>query len=127
MSLAPLRYLEGAATAIFPAGGVTGEHLVALLAATKMSPCLPSMRKTDASKPARPRRVQRRIPVSFCYARRHADDDEFRQLEEQYWKLNPGQSWLSAAAFRPALRSRTTQLISAAQKQGISAALLIAL
>lgn len=66
-----IAHLGGTATAIFPAGGATGEHLVALLADENVPVSTVDAKDWTRQKPARPRRVQRRT-VSFCYARRHA-------------------------------------------------------
>lgn len=94
-----IAHLGGTATAIFPAGGATGEHLVALLADENV-PVSTSMRRTgrvrtctSTSSPAA------NSIVLLCPAPRWTMTN-FASLKNRYWKLNPGQFWLSAAAFR---------------------------
>ena len=59
-----ITFLGGRATAIFPAGGATGEHLVALLQQENVPRMAPP-------EPSRPRQCQRRT-ISICHARRDA-------------------------------------------------------
>ncbi len=65
-------FLGGKATAIFPVGGATGEHLAALLADEQVAGRDRRNPRLDAAKPARPRGRQRRT-VSLRYARRGTD------------------------------------------------------
>ena len=64
-------FLGGKATAIFPVGGATGEHLAALLADEQV-PVETVETRDWTAKPARPRGRQRRT-VSLRYARRGTD------------------------------------------------------
>ncbi len=114
-----IAHLGGTATH-FSAGGATGEHLWSHYWLTKMSPCLPSMRKTGRVRTcaSTSRSSGEQYRPDTCPAPRWTMTN-FASEERSTWKLNPGQFWLSAAAFRPAIGSKLTQLISAAQKQGI--------
>ncbi|QUJ02244.1 hypothetical protein KCP75_08795 [Salmonella enterica subsp. enterica] len=96
------------ATAISSAGGATGEHLVALLADENVPVSTVDAKDWIMSEPARPRRVQRRT-VSFCYARRHADDDEFRQLEEQVPEIESGVLLVISGSLPPGVMSRNSR------------------
>lgn len=103
-----IAHLGGTATAIFPAGGATGEHLVALLADENVP-----VSTVDAKDWTR-QNLHVHVESSgeqyrFVMPGATLDDDEFASLKNRYWKLNPGQFWLSAAAFRPALRSRNSR------------------
>lgn len=103
-----IAHLGGTATAIFPAGGATGEHLVALLADENVPVSTVDAKTgrvrtcTSTSSPAA------NSIVLLCPAPRWTMTN-FASLKNRYWKLNPGQFWLSAAAFRPALRSRNSR------------------
>ncbi len=65
-------FLGGKATAIFPVGGATGEHLAALLADEQVPVETVETRDWTRQNLARPRGRQRRT-VSLRYARRGTD------------------------------------------------------
>ncbi|EHC87552.1 6-phosphofructokinase class 2 [Salmonella enterica subsp. enterica serovar Senftenberg str. A4-543] len=114
MSLAPLRIL-----AIFPAGGATGEHLVALLADENVP-----VSTVDAKDWTR-QNLHVHVESSgeqyrFVMPGATLDDDEFRQLEEQVLEIESGAILVISGSLPPGVKvEKLTQLISAAQKQGI--------
>lgn len=114
-----IAHLGGAATAIFPAGGATGEHLVALLADENVP-----VSTVDAKDWTR-QNLHVHVESSgeqyrFVMPGATLDDDEFRQLEEQVLEIESGAILVISGSLPPGVKvEKLTQLISAAQKQGI--------
>lgn len=114
-----IAHLGGAATAIFPAGGATGEHLVALLADENVP-----VSTVDAKDWTR-QNLHVHVESSgeqyrFVMPGATLDDDEFRQLEEQVLEIESGAITVISGSLPPGVKvEKLTQLISAAQKQGI--------
>ncbi len=84
-----IAHLGGTATAIFPAGGATGEHLVALLADENVP-----VSTVDAKDWTR-QNLHVHVESSgeqyrFVMPGATLDDDEFRQLEEQVLEIESG-------------------------------------
>ncbi|SUG93164.1 6-phosphofructokinase 2 [Salmonella enterica subsp. enterica] len=114
-----IAHLGGTATAIFPAGGATGEHLVALLADENVP-----VSTVDAKDWTR-QNLHVHVESSgeqyrFVMPGATLDDDEFRQLEEQVLEIESGAILVISGSLPPGVKvEKLTQLISAAQKQGI--------
>lgn len=114
-----IAHLGGTATAIFPAGGATGEHLVALLADENVP-----VSTVDAKDWTR-ENLHVHVESSgeqyrFVMPGATLDDDEFRQLEEQVLEIESGAILVISGSLPPGVKvEKLTQLISAAQKQGI--------
>lgn len=114
-----IAHLGGTATAIFPAGGATGEHLVALLADENVPV------STVDTKDWTPQNLHAHVESSgeqyrFVMPGTTLDDDEFRQLEEQVLEIESGAILVISGSLPPGVKvEKLTQLISAAQKQGI--------
>ncbi|EDN4685472.1 6-phosphofructokinase II, partial [Salmonella enterica subsp. enterica serovar Indiana] len=104
---------------IFPAGGATGEHLVALLADENVP-----VSTVDAKDWTR-QNLHVHVESSgeqyrFVMPGATLDDDEFRQLEEQVLEIESGAILVISGSLPPGVKvEKLTQLISAAQKQGI--------
>ena len=104
-----IAHLGGSATAIFPAGGATGEHLVSLLADENVP--VATVEAKDWT------RQNLHVHVEASAA---LNEDEFRQLEEQVLEIESGAILVISGSLPPGVKlEKLTQLISAAQKQGI--------
>ncbi len=119
MSLALLRISAAPRPQFFPAGGATGEHLVALLADENVP-----VSTVDAKDWTR-QNLHVHVEASgeqyrFVMPGATLDDDEFRQLEEQVLEIESGAILVISGSLPPGVKvEKLTQLISAAQKQGI--------
>ncbi|WP_080090434.1 6-phosphofructokinase II [Salmonella enterica] len=107
------------ARAIAHLGGATGEHLVALLADENVP-----VSTVDAKDWTR-QNLHVHVESSgeqyrFVMPGATLDDDEFRQLEEQVLEIESGAILVISGSLPPGVKvEKLTQLISAAQKQGI--------
>lgn len=114
-----IAHLGGSATAIFPAGGATGEHLVALLADENVPVA------TIEAKDWTRQNLHVHVESSgeqyrFVMPGATLSEDEFRQLEEQVFEIESGAILVISGSLPPGVElKKLTQLISAAQKQGI--------
>ena len=112
-----IAHLGGTATAIFPAGGATGEHLVSLLADENVPVATVKPRLDPA--------IYVHVEASgeqyrFVMPGAALNEDEFRQLEEQVLEIESGAILVISGSLPPGVKlEKLTQLISAAQKQGI--------
>lgn len=114
-----IAHLGGTATAIFPAGGATGEHLVSLLADENVPVA------TVEAKDWIRQNLHVHVEASgeqyrFVMPGAALNEDEFRQLEEQVLEIESGAILVISGSLPPGVKlEKLTQLISAAQKQGI--------
>ncbi|HFZ8996022.1 TPA: 6-phosphofructokinase II [Citrobacter freundii] len=114
-----IAHLGGSATAIFPAGGATGEHLVSLLADENVPV------STIEAKDWTRQNLHVHVESSgeqyrFVMPGATLDDNEFRQIEEQVLAIESGALLVISGSLPPGVKvEKLTQLISAAQKQGI--------
>lgn len=114
-----IAHLGGSATAIFPAGGATGEHLVSLLADENVPVA------TVEAKDWTRQNLHVHVEASgeqyrFVMPGAALNEDEFRQLEEQVLEIESGAILVISGSLPPGVKlEKLTQLISAAQKQGI--------
>ncbi|MCS6037514.1 hypothetical protein LNQ52_22145 [Klebsiella pneumoniae subsp. pneumoniae] len=99
-------FLGGKATAIFPVGGATGEHLAALLADEQVPVETDRNPATGRVNLHRPRGRQRANSIASLLPGAALTDDEFRRLEEKVLTIEPGSCWWSAAACRQVLARR---------------------
>lgn len=114
-----ISHLGGTATAIFPAGGATGEHLVALLADEHVPV------STVETKDWTRQNLHVHVGSSgeqyrFVMPGASLSDKEFQLLEEQVLEIESGALLVISGSLPPGVKQeKLTQLISAAQKQGI--------
>ncbi len=114
-----IAHLGGSATAIFPAGGATGEHLVSLLADENVPVA------TVEAKDWTRQNLHVHVEASgeqyrFVMPGAALNEDEFRQLEEQVLEIESGAILVISGSLPPGVKlEKLTQLISAAQNQGI--------
>lgn len=114
-----IAHLGGKATAIFPAGGATGEHLTALLADEHV-PTL-SVQTTDWTR----QNLHVHVEASgeqyrFVMPGAALSEDEFRQIEERVLTIESGAILVISGSLPPGVQlEKLTQLITVAQKQGI--------
>lgn len=114
-----IAHLGGKATAIFPAGGATGEHLTALLLDEQVS--------ADTVKTQDWTRQNLHVHVEsgseqyrFVMPGAALSDDEFRQLEEKVLGIESGSILVISGSLPPGVDvKKLTQLIQAAQQQGL--------
>jgi 6-phosphofructokinase 2 len=114
-----ITHLGGKATAIFPAGGATGEHLIALLADERVA--------VDTVKAKDWTRQNLHVHVEssgeqyrFVMPGAMLDDDEFRQLEEKVLSVESGSLLVISGSLPPGVKTeKLTQLIRAAQDKGL--------
>lgn len=112
-------HLGGKATAIFPAGGATGEHLTALLLDEQVS--------ADTVKTQDWTRQNLHVHVEsgseqyrFVMPGAALSDDEFRQLEEKVLGVESGSILVISGSLPPGVDvKKLTQLIQAAQQRGL--------
>jgi len=112
-------HLGGRATAIFPAGGATGEHLAALLADEKVTTIQVATHDWT--------RQNLHVHVEgsgeqyrFVMPGAALSDDEFRQLEEKVLNIEEGSLLVISGSLPPGVRvEKMGQLITAAQKNGL--------
>ncbi|EPC0868491.1 6-phosphofructokinase II [Escherichia coli] len=128
-----IAHLGGSATAIFPAGGATGEHLVSLLADENVP--VATVEAKDWTRQNLHVHVEAKdwtrqnlhvhVEASgeqyrFVMPGAALNEDEFRQLEEQVLEIESGAILVISGSLPPGVKlEKLTQLISAAQNQGI--------
>ncbi|WP_031519793.1 6-phosphofructokinase II [Siccibacter colletis] len=114
-----IAHLGGKATAIFPAGGATGEHLTALLLDEQVS--------ADTVKTQDWTRQNLHVHVEsgseqyrFVMPGAALSDNEFRQLEEKVLGVESGSILVISGSLPPGVDvKKLTQLIQAAQQRGL--------
>lgn len=115
-----ITHLGGKATAIFPAGGATGEHLVALLADEQVA-----VDTVDARDWTR-QNLHVHVESSgeqyrFVMPGAKLSDDEFRQLEEKVLTIESGSLLvISGSSLPPGVKTeKLTALVQAVLQRGI--------
>ncbi|MCR6467160.1 6-phosphofructokinase II [Enterobacter sp. HG048] len=114
-----ITHLGGKATAIFPAGGATGEHLVSLLADEQVAV------ETVEAKDWTRQNLHVHVESSgeqyrFVMPGAKLSDDEFRQLEEKVLTIESGALLVVSGSLPPGVSTeKLTALIQAAQQRGI--------
>ncbi|EML7267243.1 6-phosphofructokinase II [Enterobacter hormaechei] len=114
-----ITHLGGKATAIFPAGGATGEHLVALLADEQVA-----VDTVDAKDWTR-QNLHVHVESSgeqyrFVMPGAKLSDDEFRQLEEKVLTIESGSLLVISGSLPPGVETeKLTALVQAALQRGI--------
>ncbi|WP_318368353.1 6-phosphofructokinase II [Enterobacter sp.] len=114
-----ITHLGGKATAIFPAGGATGEHLTSLLADEHVTvQCVETKDWTRQN-------LHVHVESSgeqyrFVMPGATLSEDEFRQLEEKVLAIESGALLVISGSLPPGVKvENLVQLIKAAQRQGI--------
>lgn len=114
-----ITHLGGKATAIFPAGGATGEHLVALLADEQVA-----VDTVDAKDWTR-QNLHVHVESSgeqyrFVMPGAKLSDDEFRQLEEKVLTIESGSLLVISGSLPPGIETeKLTALVQAVLQRGI--------
>lgn len=114
-----ITHLGGKATAIFPAGGATGEHLVALLADEQVA-----VDTVDARDWTR-QNLHVHVESSgeqyrFVMPGAKLSDDEFRQLEEKVLTIESGSLLVISGSLLPGVKTeKLTALVQAVLQRGI--------
>lgn len=114
-----ITHLGGKATAIFPAGGATGEHLVALLADEQVA--TQSVESHDWTR----QNLHVHVEASgeqyrFVMPGASLNADEFRRLEEKVLAIESGSLLVISGSLPPGVElAKLTQLLAAAQDKGI--------
>lgn len=114
-----IAHLGGTATAIFPAGGATGEHLVTLLADENVPV------STVEAKDWTRQNLHVHVESSgeqyrFVMPGAALTDDEFYQLQDQVLEIESGALLVISGSLPPGVQiEKLTRLITTAQKQGI--------
>lgn len=114
-----ITHLGGKATAIFPAGGATGEHLVALLADEQVT-----VDTVDARDWTR-QNLHVHVESSgeqyrFVMPGAKLSDDEFRQLEEKVLTIESGSLLVISGSLPPGIETeKLTALVQAVLQRGI--------
>ncbi|WP_102765854.1 6-phosphofructokinase II [Enterobacter hormaechei] len=112
-------HLGGKATAIFPAGGATGEHLVALLADEQVA-----VDTVDAKDWTR-QNLHVHVESSgeqyrFVMPGAKLSDDEFRQLEEKVLTIESGSLLVISGSLPPGVKTeKLTGLVQVVLQRGI--------
>ncbi|WP_256743095.1 PfkB family carbohydrate kinase, partial [Cronobacter sakazakii] len=112
-------HLGGSATALFPAGGATGEHLVSLLNDEKVAV------ETVSARDWTRQNLHVHVESSgeqyrFVMPGATITDDEFRQLEEKVLASESGAILVISGSLPPGVSvEKLQQLIKAARAQGI--------
>ena len=114
-----ITHLGGKATAIFPAGGATGEHLVALLADEQVA-----VDTVDAKDWTRQNLhvhgESSGEQYRFVMPGAKLSDDEFRQLEEKVLTIESGSLLVISGSLPPGVKTeKLTALVQAALQRGI--------
>lgn len=112
-------HLGGKATAIFPAGGATGEYLVSLLADEQVA--VDTVDAHDWTRQNLHVHVEStHEQYRFVMPGATLSEDEFRQLEEKVLAIESGALLVISGSLPPGVKTeRLTQLIRAAQQNGI--------
>ncbi|GAB7465540.1 6-phosphofructokinase II [Enterobacter hormaechei] len=114
-----ITHLGGKATAIFPAGGATGEHLVALLVDEQVA-----VDTVDARDWTR-QNLHVHVESSgeqyrFVMPGAKLSDDEFRQLEEKVLTIESGSLLVISGSLPPGVKTeKLTALVQAVLQRGI--------
>ncbi|MDR9890004.1 6-phosphofructokinase II [Pseudenterobacter timonensis] len=114
-----ITHLGGKATAIFPAGGATGEHLVSLLDDERVP--VQSVPAKDWTR----QNLHVHVETSgeqyrFVMPGAALTEDEFRQLEEKVLTIESGSLLVISGSLPPGVNTdKFTQLIRAAQAKGL--------
>lgn len=114
-----IAHLGGRATALFPAGGATGEHLIALLADENVPTSVVEAKDWT--------RQNLHVHVEssgeqyrFVMPGAALSESEFRQLEEKVLAIESGAILVISGSLPPGIQvENLIQLIKAAQRQGI--------
>ncbi|WP_312133009.1 6-phosphofructokinase II, partial [Leclercia sp.] len=114
-----ITHLGGKATAIFPAGGATGEHLVSLLADEQVA--VDTVEARDWTRQNLHVHVESsNEQYRFVMPGATLSEDEFRQLEEKVLAIESGALLVISGSLPPGVKTeKLTQLIRAAQQNGI--------
>lgn len=114
-----ITHLGGKATAIFPAGGATGEHLVSLLADEQVA--VETVNAHDWTRQNLHVHVEStHEQFRFVMPGATLSEDEFRQLEEKVLAIDPGAWLVISGSLPPGVKTeKLTQLIRAAQQHGL--------
>lgn len=114
-----ITHLGGKATAIFPAGGATGEHLVALLADEQVA--VDTVDAKDWTRQNLHVHVESsREQYRFVMPGAKLTDDEFRQLEEKVLTIESGSLLVISGSLPPGVKTeKLTALVQAALQRGI--------
>lgn len=114
-----ITHLGGKATAIFPAGGATGEHLVALLADEHVA--VDTVEAKDWTRQNLHVHVESSgEQYRFVMPGAMLDDDEFRELEQKVLAIESGALLVISGSLPPGVKcEKLTQLIRAAQEKGL--------
>ena len=114
-----ISHLGGNATALFPAGGATGEHLTALLKEENVA--VDAIVSQDWTR----QNLHVHVETSgeqyrFVMPGAHLTSDEFRQLEEKVLAAEPGALLVISGSLPPGVAlDDFTQLIQRAREQGL--------
>jgi 6-phosphofructokinase 2 len=114
-----ITFLGGEATAIFPAGGATGEHLVSLLADEHVS--VETVQANDWTR----QNLHVHVETSgeqyrFVMPGATLNDEEFHQLEQKVLQIEVGAILVISGSLPPGVEvSRLVDLIRSAQQHGI--------
>ena len=112
-------FLGGKATAIFPIGGATGEHLAALLADEQVP--IETVETRDWTR----QNLHVHVAASgeqyrFVMPGAALTDDEFRRLEEKVLTIDPGSLLVISGSLPPGISvENLMQLVKNAQQQGL--------
>ena len=112
-------FLGGKATAIFPVGGATGEHLAALLADEQVP--VETVETRDWTR----QNLHVHVAASgeqyrFVMPGAALTDDEFRRLEEKVLTIEPGSLLVVSGSLPPGISvDNLMQLVKNAQQQGL--------
>lgn len=114
-----ITHLGGKATAIFPAGGATGEHLISLLADEQVAVSTVEAREWT--------RQNLHVHVEssgeqyrFVMPGARLSDDEFRRLEEKVLAIPRGALLVISGSLPPGVKTeKLTSLIQAAQQRDV--------
>ena len=112
-------FLGGKATAIFPIGGATGEHLAALLADEQVP--VETVETRDWTR----QNLHVHVAASgeqyrFVMPGAALTDDEFRRLEEKVLTIDPGSLLVISGSLPPGISvENLMQLVKHAQQQGL--------
>ena len=114
-----ITHLGGKATAIFPSGGATGEHLVSLLADEQVAV------DTVAAQDWTRQNLHVHVESSgeqyrFVMPGARLSDDEFRQLEEKVLTIESGSLLVISGSLPPGVKTeKLTALVKAVLQRGI--------
>ena len=114
-----ITHLGGKATAIFPAGGATGEHLVSLLADEQVA--VETVNAHDWTRQNLHVHVEStHEQFRFVMPGATLSEDEFRPWEEKVLAIDPGAWLVISGSLPPGVKTeKLTQLIRAAQQHGL--------